>query len=127
MAPWYLIITFQVAQTVKHLSTMRETGVQSLGWVDPLEKEMAIHSRTIAGKSHGQRNMVGYSPWVTKSQTRPSDFTFTYFQELFLSFSFEISNSYQWWHDDIITLETKIIKKKKTVVATYKEKYRDCS
>ena len=39
-----------VAQTVTHLSTMRETRVQSLGWKDPLEKEMAIHSRTIAWK-----------------------------------------------------------------------------
>ena len=39
-----------MAQTVKHLSTMRETGVRSLGWEDPLEKEMAIHSRTIAWK-----------------------------------------------------------------------------
>ena len=33
-----------------HLSTMRETLVQSLGWKDPLEKEMAIHSSTIAWK-----------------------------------------------------------------------------
>ena len=39
-----------VAQTVKRLSTMRETWVRSLGWEDPLEKEMAIHSRTIAWK-----------------------------------------------------------------------------
>ena len=35
---------------VKPLSTMRETQVRSLGWEDPLEKEMAIHSRTIAWK-----------------------------------------------------------------------------
>ena len=35
---------------VKRLSTMRETRVWSLGWEDPLEKEMAIHSRTIAWK-----------------------------------------------------------------------------
>ena len=35
---------------VKHLSTMQETWVQSLGWEDPLEKEMAIHSSTIAWK-----------------------------------------------------------------------------
>ena len=34
--------------TIKPLSTMRETWVQSLGWEDPLEKEMATHSRTIA-------------------------------------------------------------------------------
>ena len=39
-----------VAQTVKRLSTMRETQVRSLGWEDPLEKEMAIYSRTIAWK-----------------------------------------------------------------------------
>ena len=41
---------FLVAQTVKHLSTMGETRVRSLGWEDPLEKEMAIHSSTIAWK-----------------------------------------------------------------------------
>ena len=40
-----------MAQRVKHLSTMRETRVQSLGWKDPLEKEMAIHSSTIAWKN----------------------------------------------------------------------------
>ena len=40
----------EVAQTVKRLSTMLETQVRSLGWEDPLEKEMAIHSRTIDWK-----------------------------------------------------------------------------
>ena len=39
-----------MAQTVKHLSTMWETRVRSLGREDPLEKEMAIHSSTIAWK-----------------------------------------------------------------------------
>ena len=39
-----------VAQTVKHLSTMWETQVRSLDREDPLEKEMAIHSSTIAWK-----------------------------------------------------------------------------
>ena len=42
--------TSLVAQTVKRLSTMRETQVRSLGWEDPLEKEVASHSRTIAWK-----------------------------------------------------------------------------
>ena len=37
-----------VAQTVKCLSTFWETQVQALGWEDPLEKEMATHSRTLA-------------------------------------------------------------------------------
>ena len=37
-----------VAQTVKHLPTMRETWVQPLGQEDPLEKEMATHSSILA-------------------------------------------------------------------------------
>ena len=39
-----------VAQTVKRLPAMLETQVRSLGQEDPLEKEMAIHSSTIAWK-----------------------------------------------------------------------------
>ena len=39
-----------MAQTVKRLPTMRETQVRFLGWEDPLEKEMAIHSSTLAWK-----------------------------------------------------------------------------
>ena len=39
-----------VAQTVKHLSTMQETWVRSLGREDSLEKEMATHSSTLAWK-----------------------------------------------------------------------------
>ena len=39
-----------VAQTVKRLPTMQETQVQSLGWEDLLEKEMAAHSSTLAWK-----------------------------------------------------------------------------
>ena len=42
--------TSLVAQTVKHLPTMRETWVQSLGWEDLLEKEMATHSSSLAWK-----------------------------------------------------------------------------
>ena len=37
-----------VAQTVKRLPVMRETQVRSLGWEDPLEKEMATHSSILA-------------------------------------------------------------------------------
>ena len=42
--------TSLVAQTVKHLPTVRETWVQSLGQEDLLEKEMATHSSTLAWK-----------------------------------------------------------------------------
>ena len=37
-----------MAQTVNYLPTMQETQVQSLGWEDPLEKEMATHSSSLA-------------------------------------------------------------------------------
>ena len=39
-----------VAQMVKRLPAMQETRVQSLGWEDPLEKEMAAHSSILAWK-----------------------------------------------------------------------------
>ena len=40
--------TSLVAQIVKNLSAMQETQVQSLGWEDPLEKEMAIYAGILA-------------------------------------------------------------------------------
>ena len=39
-----------MSQTAKILPVMQETQVQSLGWEDPLEKEMAIHSSILAWK-----------------------------------------------------------------------------
>ena len=39
-----------VAQAVKHLPAIRETRVRSLGWEDPLEKEMATYSSILAWK-----------------------------------------------------------------------------
>ena len=72
---WGVLWTSLVAQTVKCLPTMRET----LSWEDILEQEMATHSSIPAWRI----------PWmeepdrptvhgVTKSQTRLSDFTFTF-------------------------------------------------
>ena len=46
----YRFLLSLVAQMVKHLPTMRETQVRSLGWENPLEKEMATHSSTLAWK-----------------------------------------------------------------------------
>ena len=39
-----------IAQSVKSLPAMQETWVQSLGWEDPLEKEMATYSSTLVWK-----------------------------------------------------------------------------
>ena len=48
-----------------HLPT-QEMRVQSLGQEDPLEKEMATTSVFLPAESHGQRSLVGYSPWGCK-------------------------------------------------------------
>ena len=53
-----------VAQRLKCLPGMQETLVRSLGWEDPLEKEMATHSRTLAWKipwteDHGRLQSMG--------------------------------------------------------------------
>jgi len=47
----------------KNLPAMQKTLVQSLGWEDPLEKRMAIHSNILAWRIHGQRSLVYYSLW----------------------------------------------------------------
>ena len=52
-----------MAQTVKRLPSMWEAQVQSLGWEDLLEKEMATHSSIFAEKCYGQRSLAGNSPW----------------------------------------------------------------
>ena len=63
---------------VKHLPTMWETWVRSLGQEDPLEKEMVITPVLLPGKSHGQRNLVGYSPWGRKKSDTTERLHFHY-------------------------------------------------
>ena len=58
-----------MAQTAKRLSTIREPWVQSLGQEDPLEKEMATHSSTIAWKipweeDPGRLQSMGSQSWT---------------------------------------------------------------
>ena len=55
-----------MAQLVKYSPAMWETWVRSLGWEDPLEKEMATTPVLLPGESHGGRSLVGYSPWGCK-------------------------------------------------------------
>ena len=50
-----------VAQRVKNLRAMKETWVQSLGWEDPLEEEMAAHSSILAWRIPWTEES-GYSP-----------------------------------------------------------------
>ena len=49
---------------------MQEMWVRLLGWGDPLEEEWQPTPVFLPGKSHGQRSLVGYSPWGRKSWTQ---------------------------------------------------------
>ena len=53
---------------VKNLPAMQvqEMQDQFLGWEDPLEKEWQPTPVFLPGKSHGERSLVGYSPWGLK-------------------------------------------------------------
>ena len=64
--PWW---TSLVAQTVKHPPTMQETQVQSLGWEDLLEKEMATHSSVLAARIPGTGEPGGLPSMVSQSDT----------------------------------------------------------
>ena len=59
-----------MAQKVRNPYTMQEKWVQSLSWKDPLEKEMATHSSTLAWEIPWTEDLVGLqSMGSQKSQT----------------------------------------------------------
>ena len=65
-----------VAQTVKHLSKMQETRVQTLGREDLLEKEMVTHSSTLAWKIPWIEEPGGLQSMGSQSQTQLSNLYF---------------------------------------------------
>ena len=78
-ADFYQLVASLMAQTIKYLPTLPETRVQSLGWEDLLEKEMATRSSILAWKipwaeEPGRLQSMGSQSW-----TRLDDFTFTFF------------------------------------------------
>ena len=56
-------LSYLKAQTVKNLPAVQETGVPFPGWEDPLEKGWLPTPVFLPGEFHGQRSLVGYSPW----------------------------------------------------------------
>ena len=57
---------FSGGSVVKNPPAKQETQVQSLGWEDPLEKEMATHSSILAWEISCTEELAGYSPWGRK-------------------------------------------------------------
>ena len=66
---------FLVAQMVQNLPAMQETWVRSLGWEDPLEKEMETHSSILAWRIPWMEEPGGLQSTGSQSWTRLSDFT----------------------------------------------------
>ena len=86
---WCIFMASLVAHTVKNPPAMRETWVWSLGWEDPLEKEMATQPSILApwtvfssvhgienSQFHGQRSLAGYGSRGCK-ELDMTDFHFT--------------------------------------------------
>ena len=61
---------WDLAQRLKRLPPMRETWVRSLGWEDPLEKEVATRSSNLAWKIPWTEEPGGYSPQGSKESDK---------------------------------------------------------
>ena len=73
MIPLYFWASL-VAQTVKNPPAIRETWVQFLGWEDPLEEGLAIHTSNLAWRIRMDRGAWWATVhWVAKTRTRLSD------------------------------------------------------
>ena len=85
-----------MAQRLKGLPRMQETQVRSLSWEDPLEKEMAAHSSTLAWRIPWGRSLLGYSPWGRKeSDTTERLHSLTHSLGLLSSIEFLIIRRFQ--------------------------------
>ena len=71
-----ILLASLVAQTVKSLSAVLETQVQSLGQEDPLENEMATHSSILAWKIPWTKEPDRLQSMGLQSWTRLGNFTF---------------------------------------------------
>ena len=85
-----------MAQTVKASASMLETQVQSLDQEDPLEKEMATHSSTLAWRIPWMEEPGGLQSMGPQSRTRLSNFT--------VSFSLKVATKLK----DTCSLEEKL-------------------
>ena len=71
-----------VAQMVKSLPAMPETWIWSLAWEDPLEKEMAALSSTLAWKIPWTDCSLGCSPWGRQELDTTEQLHFTSFTQM---------------------------------------------
>jgi len=73
---------------VKTLPAMQETWIQSLGQEDPWRRKWEPTPVFLPGESHGQRSLVGYSPWGREELDMTERLTLP-----------PLSEGYQWSHN----------------------------
>ena len=66
-----------MTQMVKNLPAIQETRICSLGQEDSLEKGILPTPVFLPGEFHGQRSLVGYSPWNHKGSDMTEQLTHT--------------------------------------------------
>jgi len=66
-----------MAQTVKNLPLRQKTRVPSLGWEDPLKKEMATYSSILTWEKPRQRSLASYSWWGHKESDITEQLSYT--------------------------------------------------
>ena len=71
-------MTSLVVQRLKHLPAMWETQVRSLGWEDPLEKEMATHSSILAWRIPWMEELGGLQSTGRKESDTTERLHFTH-------------------------------------------------
>ena len=74
---FFLTVLSLVAQRVKRLLAMQETGVRSLGREDPRRRKWQPTPVLLPGESHGGRSLVGYSPLGRKESDTTERLHFT--------------------------------------------------
>ena len=71
---------------------MQENKVQSLGQEDPLEKEWQPNPVFLPGDSHGERSLVGYSPWGRKESDMTEQLSLSSYSRKVRQLSVEFSS-----------------------------------
>ena len=101
-----------VAHMAKTPSAMQETWIQSLGQEDPQRRKWEPTPVLLPGESHGQRSLVGYSPWGCKESDMTEGLSIA-------QHSVSYSSVYSWTLTKIILNKTQVKEETKIDIIDY--------